>query len=133
MILSFNVFREKIENGTKTQTIRPYNERQFKRFCNAKKYQLYWHNPRNGGTLIKEVEPIRFIPIIQFDPVFKICVLNEDPKKLDYCPIPDILAEKDGFKDFRELRHWFSLQYPDDLFTKKFMVLRWKKEDDGGA
>ena len=52
MIISFSVFKEKILDGTKTQTIRRYSEFQYKRFCNAKKYQLYWGNPRNGGMPI---------------------------------------------------------------------------------
>jgi hypothetical protein len=125
MIISFSVFKEKIESGEKCQTLRPYNEKRFKTFRNAKKYQLYWHNPRNGGKPIKEVEPVRFIPIIQFDPIFKICIFNEDPANLDYCPTPEILATNDGFKNFNEMLSWFLKEYGNGLYLMKFMVIRW--------
>ena len=57
MILTFKVFLDKIKSGEKCHTIRPYNEKRYRMLCNAKKYQLYWHNPRNGGKLIKATEP----------------------------------------------------------------------------
>ena len=125
MILSFSVFKEKIESGEKRQTIRPYNEKRYKMFCNAKKYQLYWHNPRNGGKLIKEVEPKRFIPVFQFDPIFKINPLNNEPGHLNYCPIPEVLAQDDGFENFQEMLSWFLMKYGNELYLMKFMVLRW--------
>jgi hypothetical protein len=112
MILTFSIFKEKILDGTKTQTIRPYSEFQWKRFCNAKKYQLYWHNPRNGGTLIKEVEsdciPVRF-----------------SFKSLD----PDTfikIAMNDGFETAGEMHSWFYHKYGEKMFTMEFMLLRWK-------
>jgi len=129
MILSFSVFREKIENGTKIQTIRPYNERQYKRFCNAKKYQLYWHNPRNGGTLIREVEPIKHIPIFMFDQVFGTVSFNDDLKNLNYLPTHSQLAINDGFEFFSDLKRWFYEKYGQEMFEKKFMVLRWRAEE----
>ncbi|MDD4137942.1 MAG: hypothetical protein PHT99_08650, partial [Methanoregula sp.] len=64
MILSFSVFREKIEGGEKCQTIRKYSPGQYRKFLNTWKkrettgrYNLFWHNPRNGGTRIKDVVP----------------------------------------------------------------------------
>jgi hypothetical protein len=112
MILSFSVFKEKILDGTKSQTIRPYNEFQWKRFCNAKKYQLYWHNPRNGGKLIKEVEPSEKPFIFSF--------WKEEPT--DFIEI----AMRDGFETQLQMHAWFYHKYGEDMFTKKFMILRWK-------
>ncbi|MDD5348507.1 MAG: hypothetical protein PHT59_07830, partial [Candidatus Omnitrophica bacterium] len=64
MILTFKVFREKIESGDKTQTIRKYSPEQYQRLLNCWKlrettgrYNLFWHNPRNGGVRIKDVIP----------------------------------------------------------------------------
>lgn len=135
MIISFSVFKEKILDGTKTQTIRRYSEFQYKRFCNAKKYQLYWGNPRNGGELIKEVEPAelpRIIRFMQLDSHIGLnnrflrkmnCVLDE--KNAGFIPLFP-LAKMDGFKDDFEMWDWFKGNYGEDMFTKKFMILRWK-------
>lgn len=112
MIISFSVFKEKILDGTKTQTIRRYSEFQFKRFCNAKKYQLYWGNPRNGGELIREVEPAE--PPRMFS--FRDATLGEIEE----------LSILDGFDCPAKMLDWFEERYGEDMFTKKFMVLRWK-------
>ena len=112
MIISFSVFKEKILDGTKTQTIRRYSEFQYKRFCNAKKYQLYWGNPRNGGKLIKEVEPAEQPRIFSFRDA-TLGAIEE-------------LSLLGGFDDANEMLDWFYKRYGKDMFTKKFMILRWK-------
>jgi hypothetical protein len=129
LILSFSTFKEKIEDGTKTQTIRPYNERQFKRFCNAKKYQLYWHNPRNGGKLIREVEPNGTPFLIRFHKKHAIINTGYLPGHNEFIYFPNeqhIIAINDGFERFLDLFSWFYEMYGEEMFTKKFMVLRWK-------
>lgn len=125
MILSFSVFKEKIEDGTKTQTIRRYSEFQYNRFCNAKKYQLYWHNPRNGGKLIKEVEAAEK----PFTIYFHLMGIHFCPKKSPYLDqqniAPDLFAP-DGFSNVPEMWDWFKNKYGDILYQKPFMVIRWK-------
>ena len=114
MILSSSVFREKIESGEKCQTIRPYDEKRFRMFENAKKYQLYWHNPRNGGKLIREVEPagapirVFFRESVGGVPV-QLWGSNhmEEEKLCDYARSTNEVAQRDGFKDFPELVGWF--------------------------
>lgn len=130
MIISFSVFREKIESGEKTQTIRRYSDFQFKRFTNATKYQLYWGNPRNGGQLIKEVEKAENPFIIVFnnsDHELNINILPRNGMKKAYDP--NILldfAKMDGFNSSREMFDWFYSHYGKDMYQKRFMVLRWK-------
>lgn len=117
MIISFSVFKEKILDGTKKQTIRRYTKKRYEQFCNAynkkKKFQLYWGNPRNGGELLKEVEP-DFIPyVISFDKNNR----NFDEEKV---------AKADGFKNYDEMRNWFWEKYGMKMYTEQFMVIRWK-------
>jgi hypothetical protein len=131
MILSFSVFREKIESGEKCQTIRPYNEKRYKMFRNAKKYQLYWHNPRNGGTLIKEVEPKGNPILLQFYKTYseiRIVLRAHSDSNQSICGIykdTNELAIQDGFKDKNEMKAWFFKTYGEELFKQKFMILRW--------
>jgi len=134
MILSFSVFREKIESGEKRQTIRKFSPRQWKIAQNAKKYQLYWHNPRNGGTLIKEVERSKEPELIQFcqydsfvgkDNRFKR-VINTviDANTGDAIPMFK-LAKDDGFENDFDMWDWFYQEYCEQMFQEKFIVYRW--------
>jgi hypothetical protein len=128
MILSFSVFKDKIENGTKTQTIRRYSEFQYKRFCNAKKYQLYWHNPRNGGKLIREVEPSEKPFLIAFnnsDYHCNIDLIGGSKERFQGDILIDF-AKRDGFETSAHLFGWFAKTYGFEMYRKKFMVLRWK-------
>ena len=141
MILSFSVFREKIESGDKCQTIRKYSEGQYKRFLNCwnkrettGRYNLFWRNPRNGGTRIKDVTPTEKPFLIQFcqhdsfvgkSNQFKRVInsiINSDTGE----PVPLFkLARDDGFEDDYEMWDWFYQEYYERLFTERFMVLRW--------
>ncbi len=129
MIISFSVFRDKIKSGEKKQTIRRYNEKRFQWFTNAKKYQLYWGNPRNGGTLIKEVDPIHPY-LIRFD--YEKGVINTGylPGHNAFILFPEEreeLARADGFTDYNEMIQWFMKTYGTVIpFNEKFMVLRWR-------
>jgi hypothetical protein len=135
MIISFSVFKEKILDGTKTQTIRRYSEFQYKRFCNAKKYQLYWGNPRNGGELIKEVEPsqkpflIKFSSLLRDAPDMKGLEPETDIYSITYFKgglLTKDVHQRDGFKTMMDMVDWFYKKYGEDMFNQKFMVLRWK-------
>ena len=134
MILSFSVFKEKIENGEKRQTIRPYNEKRYRMFCNSKKYQLYWHNPRNGGKLIKEVipdsTPIRIFfmePTGRFDYVTVHGSNHDDDDRLNVLyPTDKNLAVADGFGSYSEMLTFFSNEYGKNMLRpNQFMIIRW--------
>jgi len=134
MILSFSVFRELIENGKKCQTIRPYTEKRYRMFCNAKKYQLYWHNPRNGGKLIREAEPdgepIRIFfmePHNHSDYITVLGSTHDDNEQLNALyPTDKDLANDDGFASYKELVAWFKATYGERMMRpNEFMVIRW--------
>lgn len=135
MILTFKVFLDKIKSGEKCQTIRPYNEKRYRMLCNAKKYQLYWHNPRNGGKLIKATEPdgapIRIFfmePNYGNDYVTVHGSTLTDKGRLDALyPCDRDLAVADGFGSFAEMCEWFSNEYGKEMLRpNEFMIIRWK-------
>ena len=141
MIIPFSVFREKIESGEKCQTIRKYSPGQYQRFLNCWKkrettgrYNLFWHNPRNGGTRIKDVVPsekpfliafnrsygqmhVRVLPRMGFEES-KECLRNDAPILAD-------LARLDGFKNASDMWNWFETTYGREMFQSKFVVIRW--------
>jgi len=134
MILSFSVFKEKIENGEKCQTIRKYSEGQYKRFLNCwnkrettGRYNLFWRNPRNGGTRIKDVVPTDRPFLITFvggdhPPHIRIFGYSEYDSNPDYL---NDLAKRDGFSSSGEMWNWFEKEYGKEMYQSKFMVLRW--------
>ena len=139
MIISFSVFRDKLESGEKKQTIRPYSEFQYRRFYNAKKYQLYWHNPRNGGQLIKEVEsagrPIRVFFMEPRSDAHISILYASTIQDIDLCyeafgslsDMRGIIAKRDGFEDYFTMVRWFEETYKEKLLRpNEFMILRWK-------
>ena len=142
MIISFSVFKEKIENGEKCQTIRKYSPGQYKRFLNcwAKRetngrYNLFWHNPRNGGTRIKDVIPSDRPFLIAFNRSYGQMHINILRRKglnqassyfqNDHFILSDI-AKLDGFKNASDMWDWFEKEYGKDMFQSKFIVIRWK-------
>ena len=130
MIISFSVFKDKILDGSKKQTIRRFNERRFQQFTNVNKYQLYWGSPRNGGELIKEVERAGSPYCIRFDLTHGIINAGYLPGHNEFVYTLDEreeLAHADGFKDYHEMIDWFIKTYgPVIPFNEKFMVIRWK-------
>lgn len=134
MIISFSVFKDKIESGEKKQTIRRYTEKRYKQFCNAKKYQLYWGNPRNRGTLIKEVEPSYKPQIIKYLRKDHFAGIKQFKHKIIYIVDietgiivnPFVLAKEDGFENDIEMHDWFFNHYGVTMYDETFMVLRWK-------
>lgn len=125
MIITFKVFKEKIESGEKTQTIRMFTSSKWDRYRNAKKFQLYWHNPRNGGKLIREVQPSEQPFLIAFnnsDQCSNIDIIGESKER-----IVDLnaFAKRDGFESSREMFDWFFTEYGSGMYQEKFIVLRW--------
>ena len=142
MILSFSGFREKIESGEKCQSIRKYSPGQYRKFLNCwekrnttGRYNLFWHNPRNGGTRIKDVIPSDRPFLIQFrqsdlfvgkDNRFKNVVNSIVHLETGELLPLFKLAKDDGFEDDFKMWDWFREEYGNyQLFQEKFMVLRW--------
>ncbi len=135
MILSFSVFREKIENGEKCQTIRKYSPAQYKRFINCWKkrettgrYNLFWHNPRNGGTRIRDAIPSDKPFLINFIggncPPFIRTVQPLLPMA-DNTGWHEEIAKLDGFSNSAEMWDWFENEYGHKMYQERFMVIRW--------
>jgi hypothetical protein len=141
MIISFSVFREKIESGEKCQTLRKYSPGQYRWYLNCWKkrettgwYNLFWHNPRNGGTRIRDVVPSEKPFLICFNHAYGQMHINilrrkglaQSPQYLqdDYSVLADI-AKRDGFKNSSEMWEWFEKTYGKEMFQSKFMVVRW--------
>lgn len=140
MIISFSVFKEKLESGEKCQTIRLYSEAQYRRYLNCWKkrettgrYNLFWHNPRNGGTRIKDVVPsdhpflIAFSnsygkPTIRFVRTFGN--MSREAWIQNYLILFEI-ARRDGFKNTTEMWEWFETNYGKQMYQNKFIVIRW--------
>ena len=138
MILSFSIFRDKIESGEKRQTIRKYSPGQYQRFLNCwnkrgttGRYNLFWHNPRNGGTRIKDVIPSERPFLISFNRscgqmnvhVIKFGGLDQS-QYYQNCILSD-LAKLDGFKNASDMWGWFEKEYSSKMYQEKFMVIRW--------
>lgn len=110
--ISFSTLRDKIEDGTKKQTIRPYSP--------------YWMKWRKGDRLVgywkmrtKEREKL-------FDSSF-----NENPFFIKWGDFTDELMRIDGFKDLKEANDtWFIPHYGSKekgiYIMKSFIVIRWK-------
>lgn len=128
VIITFKVFKDKLIDGTKKQTIRPYSKERYEQLKHALKYQLYWGNPRNGGTLIKEVTPKPSITCLTFDKEKGLINIGYDPRHDHFLYYPeeqDLIAINDGFKDFNEMEDWFQKNYGEKIYEMRFMLIRW--------
>lgn len=109
--ISFSTLRDKIEDGTKKQTIRPYS--------------LYWMKWSEGDRLVgywkmrtKQCEKM-------FDSKF-----SENPFVVRWGDFTDELMQLDGFKSLKEANdEWFIPHYGSKkkgiFIYKLFIVLRW--------
>lgn len=137
MLLSFSVFREKIESGEKRQSIRKYSPGQYRRFLNCWKkrettgrYNLFWHNPRNGGVRIKDAVPSDKPAIFHFEEHHGVTGCYPDTPEDAAIIYPGWesagdLAWRDGFYSFEDMIQWFKDKYGPSLYEEKFMVIRW--------
>lgn len=141
MILTFKVFREKIETGKKTQTIRKYSPEKYRSLLNCWKkrettgrYNLFWHNPRNGGVRIKDAIPSDKPYLITFhrsEGKMGVNVLTPNGFEQgrnyfrDSSQILSDLAKDDGFESAADMWSWFEKEYGHLMFQSKFIVIRW--------
>ena len=134
MILSFSVFRERIESGEKCQSIRKYSPGQYRKFLNCwekrettGRYNLFWHNPRNGGTRIKDAIPTDRPFLITFSGGSYVPFIRT-VSKFQQAHNPSFheeIAKRDGFQTSGEMWDWFEKEYGKEMYQSKFMVLRW--------
>lgn len=120
-LLGFNVFYQKILNGSKRQTIRPLRKKPIEV---GDKLYLYWHLRRKDCEKLKEVYCNEEF-LLQFDDGFMI--IGTDTSKINIALTnrqKNNLARKDGFKNMDEMLDWFYGKY-DDVEERIFQVIRW--------
>lgn len=103
-LLGFSVFKDKILNGEKRQTIRKARKIPIKV---GDTLYLYWKPRTKQCELLKVVK----------------CTESLRLKFLEFCDDEDI-ARNDGFENVAEMKEWFEKHYdlkPEDLFD----IIRW--------
>ena len=103
--IGFTVFKEKVKDGSKKQTIRSLRR---KKIDPGDTLYLYWHLRQNDCELLKVSK----------------CVSVDYVRYQDFCNSEEI-ARKDGFNNAEELRKLFKKMHnprPTDIF----MIIRWE-------
>lgn len=114
--IGFTVFKEKVLDGTKAQTIREPRKRPIRV---GELLYLYWRLRRPDCELLKVARCIEVFTL-------KWGQMKDD---LD-------LAQRDGFDDLDSSRRWFERYNPDD--ETEFLVIRWEAQgrevqEEGGV
>jgi len=110
--ISFSVFKEKILNGKKRQTIRLMNTKWCRVFDKVEDYysiklQLYWKQRSKENELLMETD-----------------LKSIYPKLLEQLTLQDAL--NDGFESLEELKSWFKLTYNKVDFRFQYLaVIQW--------
>lgn len=105
-LIGFTVFKEKVLDGTKAQTIRAPRKRPIRV---GEPLHLYWHLRCSDCELLKVARCTEVFTL-------KWGQMKDD---LD-------LARRDGFDDLDSFRRWFARWYdPDD--ETEFLVIRWER------
>jgi len=125
-------FPQMIWNGTKDQTIRPYNAERYEQIKRIKELQLYWRQRTKECYKIADAE-LTDIFRIKFDRENMVSILRDDQINDYYIPLTPMeiqeLVSRDGFISFWDL--WDALEETyGDIESMEFMVIRWvlKKE-----
>ena len=122
--VSFSVFKNKVKNSVKLQTIRLFSEKRYELIERKGLLQLYWKQRS------KECELLGQGAVTE---LFKICFELNNVLEWDgelWVPMSfkslDDLAVRDGFNNFFEMFMKLS-ELHGDLEGKEFMVIRWEK------
>ena len=124
VVISFSIFKDKIESGEKDQTIRPYSPIRYKQLKSAKIYHLWWHNPRNHGTPIFEVLPLEPPFLISFNKSLYYPNIDRIGRSKEHIDLT-AFARRDGFASSQEMFDWLEENYGNELYRKRFIVVRW--------
>ena len=125
--ISFSVLKEKLLDGSKCQTIRPYSAKRMEQINRIRTLQIFWKQ-RNSKECEKlfNAELTEDISIVYFDSP-NPGLRDENGKIILYDKIGEI-AKRDGFERFYDMWDWFRNYYGYDFLSKnKFMVIRFKK------
>jgi len=121
-------FPEMIRQGTKDQTIRPFNKRRFEQIKRIRKLQLYWKQRTKecykiADAWATEIFKIRFEQLF-WDGKYHICMYNEE--KGEYYPVSydqqREITKRDGLTEI-EFFNLFHKKY-GDIEEMEFMVIR---------
>lgn len=124
-LISFSVFKEKVLDGTKSQTIRPLRKHPIKKYdslylywkCRTKETQLLRTEVCSEEFLIKmSIFNNGYTVYMHIWPVGSVKELSST----DY----EKLARKDGFSGFKEMVEWFYNRY-GELREETYQVIRW--------
>ena len=140
-LLGFTVFKDKLLDGSKRQTIRKLRKRPIKV---GDRLHLYWHLRRKDCEKLEEsffalqreiTCTETFFITMQFDPNFlnsgkpvwridryENPSLSGDFRTLFDHEVED-LARRDGFDNALQMMRWFYVRYP--LYSTIFQVIRW--------
>jgi len=120
--ISFSVFKDKILDGTKRQTIRPLRKRSFNVGDNL---QLYWHMRQKDCEKLQDETCVEVFSIhLVHRVVIRIREFEPLNQILNYAETTD-LARRDGFSSVAEMFDWFEKQYGQRLKSLTFQIIRW--------
>lgn len=126
-LLGFTVFKDKILDGSKTQTIRKLRKYPIKE--NDRLF-LYWHPRQKDCEKLGESICMETYRISLSIDQGELCVLRLHDglgccSKLPYFKVL-MLANDDGFKTVEEMKSWF-LKTHGNLDGETYQVIRWDK------
>jgi len=127
--IGFTVFKEKILNGSKRQTIRPLRKNPIKV---GDRLYLFWHLRRKDCEKLREATCIEkfYIKICTFvyeRDIEDVRILRWNGKGVVYAMSREQgedLGKRDGFENLEEMIDWLSSKY-GDLSKIVFQVIRW--------
>lgn len=126
--IGFSVMRDKLENGDKTQTIRPYSEFWMRREVGTKLIG-FWRLRKPGESPRLFTGKLSEEPFVVKGAEFNLELAKRDGFELEVIEYPNgtiiqtPLAKMIGF---------FYDHYGDQWADRRYVVLRWTLIDEGG-
>lgn len=125
-LLGFTVFKEKILDGSKTQTIRKFRKYPIKK---GDKLCLYWHLRQKDCEKLGDTTCIEVFPILIFKDYWigeqRLFISEHDGKMFVPTETERFkeIVTRDGFKGPEEMLQFFESRY---LLPEVFQVIRWR-------
>jgi hypothetical protein len=126
VLIGFTVFKEKILDGTKRQTIRKLRKYPVKE---GDKLYLYWHLRQKDCEKLCETICTETLRISMSIDQGELCIIQL-PNGLGNCQrLPYFqmltLANADGFRTVEEMKDWF-IKTHGNIDGETFQVIRWR-------